>query len=327
MGNRIDKPKQNAQQLVKKMKFEKGITFKYTSEAEAENYLTNINNYLRTAAYRKNYQKHSKGIHTGKYISLDFAYLQELSTIDMHFRFIISKMCSDIEHDLKVKMLKDIESDSSTDGYDIIKSFLSQNTYIIGKLEATSASPFTRDLIHKYFTIQRVNNLSKQKTENKITAYDDCPAWVLLEMLTFGDFIKFYEFYYSTRTFPKLSTPVINLVKSLRNGVAHNNCILVDLAHGTSRAPREISQEVAKIKSINSNQRQKKLSCRPMLEFTSLLHVYKLIVSDKVKYHRINELKELFFNRMLEKKEFFKNNELIKSNYEFACKIISSFFN
>ena len=109
MGNKTDKPKQTALQLVMKMKNEKGIQFKYTSESKAENYLANVNNYLRTAAYRKNYQKHTKGINNGKYIGLDFAYLQELSTIDMHFRFIVSKMSLDIEHDLKVQMLKNIE--------------------------------------------------------------------------------------------------------------------------------------------------------------------------------------------------------------------------
>ena len=114
MGNRTDKPKQTAQQLIAKMKNEKGISFKYTSESDAENYLANINNYLRTAAYRKNYQKHKKGINNDKYICLDFAYLQELSTIDMHFRFIVSKMCLDIEHDLKVKMLKDIDEEYRT---------------------------------------------------------------------------------------------------------------------------------------------------------------------------------------------------------------------
>lgn len=326
MGNKIDKPKQTASQLVAKMKNEKGILFEYTSEKDAEIYLSDVNNYLRTAAYRKNYQKYTKGNKRGKYIGLDFAYLQELSTIDMHFRFIVSKMCLDIEHDLKVKMLKDIEGDSSTDGYDIVKEFLCQNIYIIGKLEATSASPFTSDLVHKYFTIQRTYNSSKQKNENRITAYDDCPAWVLLEMLTFGDFIKFYAFYYSSRNFAKIPIAIINLVKSLRNGAAHNNCILADLEHGTSRAPHKISQEVAKIAAINSNQRRKKLSCRPMLEFVCLLYVYKLVVSSKVKYHRIKELKKLFFHRMPEKREFFQNNELIKSNYNFACKVISAFF-
>lgn len=151
MPYRTTKPKQTAQQLVCKMK-NKGITFKYISEADAANYLANVNNYLRTAAYRKNYQKHNKGVNSGKYIDLDFSYLQELST--------------------------------------------------------------------------------------------------------FGDFIKFYEFYYSSRKLPKISSPIISLVKSLRNGVAHNNCILA--------------------------------------------------VSDKVKYHRIKELKSLFGDRMLHKKGFFQ---------------------
>lgn len=325
MSNKIDKPKQTAQQLIVKMK-NKGITFNYITEEKAAEYLTDKNNYLRTAAYRKNFQKYNNGSNIGKYILLDFSYLQELATIDMHFRFLMSKMCSDIEHDLKVQMLKDIETDSTTDGYDIVNIFLSQNNYILGKLEATSASPFTSDLIHKYFTIQQVYNPQKNKSVNKIIVYDDCPAWVLLELLTFGDFIKFYEFYYSTRTYRKISSPVINLVKSLRNGTAHNNCILSDLAHGTSRAPGEISRAIAAIPTINKNQRQKKLSCRPMLEFAALLYTYNSIVSDKVKYYRTLELKDLFFNRMLKKKGFFLKNELIKSNYEFACKIINAFF-
>ena len=120
MNNKNIKPKQTAHQLIQKMNSEKGISFKYTSKSQAETYLTDVNNYLRTAAYRKNYQKHTKCINTGKYINLDFAYLQELSTIDMHFRFIISKMCLDIEHALKVQILKDIENNPNTDGYDIV---------------------------------------------------------------------------------------------------------------------------------------------------------------------------------------------------------------
>ncbi|MFR6456113.1 MAG: Abi family protein [Roseburia faecis] len=118
----------------------------------------------------------------------------------------------------------------------LVKSFLAQSTLLLLENSKPPVLPLTNDLIHKYFTIQRIYNTAKQKKENKIVAYDDCPAWVLLEMLTFGDFIKFYEFYYSSRSYPKLSTPVINLVKSLRNGAAHNNCILADLAHGTSKS-------------------------------------------------------------------------------------------
>ena len=37
---------------------------------EAIDYISKVNNYLRTASYRKNYRKN----HQGKYINLDFAY-------------------------------------------------------------------------------------------------------------------------------------------------------------------------------------------------------------------------------------------------------------
>lgn len=65
----------------------------------------------------------------------------------------------------------------------------------------------------------------------------DCPAWVLMELLTFGDFICFYEYYYATKGQLPISTCLINFVKSLRNGCAHNNCIIADLNPGASKAP------------------------------------------------------------------------------------------
>ena len=58
MSNIQNKPKLTAKQLVTKMKVEKGISFSKFSEKHAEKYLFDINNYLRTASYRKNYQKY-----------------------------------------------------------------------------------------------------------------------------------------------------------------------------------------------------------------------------------------------------------------------------
>ena len=77
MSNRKDKPKMSAADLVKKMRDEKGITFNLVSEVEAERHLSDINNYFRTASYRKNYQKYQPGANQGKYIDLDFGYLCE----------------------------------------------------------------------------------------------------------------------------------------------------------------------------------------------------------------------------------------------------------
>jgi hypothetical protein len=53
----MSKPKLSAEQLVDKMKSEKGITFQYISEQEAVEFLQRKNNYFRLAAYRNNYDK------------------------------------------------------------------------------------------------------------------------------------------------------------------------------------------------------------------------------------------------------------------------------
>lgn len=57
-------------------------------------------------------------------------------------------MCIDIEHDLKVKILKEIESNSKIDGYSIVKKFLDKNSVTVKNIARTSASAFTSDLIN-----------------------------------------------------------------------------------------------------------------------------------------------------------------------------------
>lgn len=325
LSNIETKPILTSLQLIQKMKG-KGISFSLVSEEEAEKYLFNVNNFLRTASYRKNFQKNQKGANKGKYSNLDFAYLKELSTIDMHFRMEVIHLCIDIEHDLKVKILQEVETDSKIDGYSIVKEFLANNEKILKKIAANCSSPFTCDLIKKYFTIEEQKDPNTNKKVNNISKYDDCPIWVFLELITFGDLIYFYKFFYEQNGIePVISNSLLHLVKNLRNGCAHNNCILANLSANTSRAPQEISSLVSSIKGISKSQRQKKLTCRPILEFVTLLYIYDKIVSEKVKKKGFEKLHSLFSNRMLRNKSYFLNNELVKSTYNFSAKILSFF--
>ena len=325
MSNIEEKPVLSSAQLIQKMKDEKGITFCIVSKKEAEEYLFNINNFLRTASYRKNYQKYQKGSNEGKYINLDFAYLKELSTIDMHFRMEIIHLCIDIEHDLKVKILQEVEK-SNIDGYSVVREFLAKNEGIVKKIAANCSSPFTCNLIQKYFTIEEEIEPIRNKKVNIISKYDDCPIWVFLELITFGDLIYFYTFFCEQMEIsPIISKSLLHLVKNLRNGCAHNNCILANLSAETSKTPPEISRAVSGIK-IAKDQRRKKLTCRPVLEFVTLLYVYDKLVSKKVKQKGFEKLYKLFTNRMLRNKEYFKDNELIKSTYDFSMKTLSFFY-
>ena len=93
-----------------------------------------------------------------------------------------------------------------------------------------------------------------------------------------------------------------------------------------SRNAACVSQRIAQIPTITKAQRQKRLTCRAVLEFTGPLCLYDLVVTEKIREHRINELKELFSTRLIEKKCFFKNNTLLISTYEFVCKIVEDLF-
>ena len=157
-----------------------------------------------------------------------------MSTVDMHFRFLINRMCLDIEQALKVKLVKDLSNDA---------------------------------------------NAYKGRYEHIIQGYDDCPIWVLCEVLTFGEFLRLYDFYYGNTAV--VSGAILGLVRCLRNGSAHNNCLLANLSHGTSKPSREIKDYVKKMESITTSQRQKRLSCRPMLEFVALIYTYELVVTQK----------------------------------------------
>lgn len=316
--NRIDKPMLSAHDLVEKLKDQKGIQFVKMSEPEAEDYLLNVNNYMRTASYRRNFLKYECGENRGKYINLDFAYLKDLSSIDFHLREIILKICIDIEHDLKIRLLKDVEN-KDLGGYSVVDGFLKDNEYIIDGIANKRASAYTADLIDKYFVFD-VNSEGK-----RIVKSYDCPIWVLVEIVSFGEFIRLFEFYYKDGEAP-IELKLLGAVKSLRNACAHNNCLIYNLHGGNSKASGLINIEVSKIEGISKDSRKKKLSSRFIMEFVTVLYVHKMVASKKNKRKRAKELVNLFENRMRKHEDYYKENDLLKSSYRFTYRIIKNWY-
>ena len=158
----------------------KGITFDKVSVDEAKKFLRENNYYFKLKAYGRNYDKYSATNKKGQYINLDFAYLQELSTIDMYLRKLIISMALDIEHALKVQLLYDLSENPGEDGYVIVKEYLSEDYNRIKKLREKIGKSVTSDLVKKH-------------TEND----DKYSLWELVEVLSFGDFIDLYQLYYS----------------------------------------------------------------------------------------------------------------------------------
>lgn len=286
-------------ELIMHMK-EKGITFEKVSERDAKIFLQNNNYYMKLASYRANYDKRKSN---GKYINLDFAYLQELSTVDMHLRYLIIQMCLDVEHALKTRLLKDIEDNVDEDGYDIIRRFITKYERSTQNIQKHKSSEYCRELIEKY--------------------YPYFPAWVFVELISFGDLVKLYEYY--TERYPGRlkDSELLYAVRDLRNAAAHSNCLINKLQKGNNKPSVKIIKFVSGIDGIGASMRKTKLSNKCLYDFVSLLYVYKEFVNaDIVKERRFSQIKEFVDGRMIKNREYFETNECIKTAYLFVKKIV-----
>lgn len=279
----------------------KGIKFDIVKEENARLFLQNNNYYMKLASYRANYDKRK----SGEYINLDFAYLQELSTIDMHLRYLILQMCLDIEHALKTKLLKDIEDNSEEDGYDIIRRFITIYERSCQNIQNHKSSEYCRELIDKY--------------------YPYFPAWVFVELISFGDMVKLYEYYNKRYTGRLKDGELLYSIRDLRNASAHSNCLINKLQKGTNKPSVKIIKFVSNIDGIGSSMRTSKLSNKFLYDFTTLLYVYnEFINSEVVKEKRFKQLQEFMEGRVVKNKEYFEKNESIKMAYKFIKKIVDA---
>lgn len=69
----------------------KGISFNYNNEKEVSDFFSHNNYYFKLKSYGKNYDKYHATEKKGKYINLDFAYLQELNSLKAPYHIKIHK--------------------------------------------------------------------------------------------------------------------------------------------------------------------------------------------------------------------------------------------
>ena len=224
MANR---PKLTIEDQVAYMK-NKGITFDHCSEKDAVRFLQESTYFFKVKAFDKNYIAHPK---TGHYYNLDFSYLMELSTLDMRLRRLILHATLDIEHFLKVQLIRDVSSNPVEDGYQIVEKFFSENSSVKNSISEKSKNSMCKDLVEKL------------ESENYA-------IWNLIEVLSFGDFVRLYTLY--DREYGNHNKGLIQClyaVRCLRNAAAHNNCLLNSLRlpytrkiHSSYSISRAVSQ-------------------------------------------------------------------------------------
>ena len=298
----------SVQEQIQHMK-EKGITFQCVTEAEAADFLANNTYYMKLAAYRANYMKYETGARAGQYRDLDFGYLKELSTLDMHLRYFVLQMCLDIEHAIKVQLIRQITQDENEDGYEAVKHFLKQksNINVLSRIQRKKSGEYCRDLIEKY--------------------YPYFPAWVFVELISFGTLVYFYEDYMNGHWYPIMNNKLINTVRDLRNGAAHSNCLLNKVSEklAPSKQPlTEVMDFIRGMSDISQSARRKNLRYQFSYHFVTLLYVYDIMIPETAKKKRYAQLQEFMEGRVLRNKDYFVDHDQICATYKFLKKVIDN---
>lgn len=279
-------PKKNEKDLVKVLR-DKGVSFNFISEDDAIKRLKENTYYFKMSVFRKNFRKDQNG----KYIGLDFASLNDLGILDMRFRIILLEASLDLEHALKTSILANITQDKNEDGYSIVRDFF--ETSFLNKNEILSKISKRENYL---FPVYKKHN-------------ETLSVWVLFELLTFGQFGEFLEFYYKRVTLNKsqyaVPAKLFRYAKNVRNAAAHNNPLIINLTRGPIvRVPDEIAQLRRRIglkNSISNKQR--------MIDILSLFHLHSIFCSVGIKNNFLKEL-TVFSDRCLRDKNFYGKDSL-----------------
>lgn len=303
------KPKLSIEKQVNEFLVTKGVKFNLITKQSAIDFLTNNSYLFKIKSYTKNYSKNP----SGTYIDLEFAYLVDLSTIDMYLRKFIIKLCLDIEHLLKTKLLRDFNADSS-DGYEIIDDFLNENENLKSSLENSSR-------------VAQQNMSLYTAKDNILRTYGiNLSIWNFIEIIDFGSFMKFCKFYYSkypNEQFDKIK-PMLWSVKCLRNSSAHNNCLINNLNVFNNFYPNlNIKNYILNSTNLSPRSINKKLKNPFIYDFVVIILLFdEICISKKMKFQIYKKMINFFNHRIRKNDIYYKNNTLLKSSYIFVVKFL-----
>lgn len=291
------KPKLMIERQVNKM-VDKGIHFNIKDSNSAQSDLATKTYLYKIFYYRKNFHKNNDN----KY-NLEYAYLSDLASIDMKIRYTLLHMCLDIEHSLKVVLNNYISEDPSEDGYEIIQDFIKETGVSLDRIFSN-----------------KMNKRTKQVNSEFKKYYDDPPYWVCLELMSYGVFVNFVEYYYSRNPVQKLKFASSNIkyAKNTRNLATHNSVLIVPLLE-KKKLPISLHGYLSS-KNIFLGRWQS----RPLIDIAAVISLHNKYCSEGLKKYRKLELEAVKerYNRNIEYyanyndiSTFFKNISTIIDNY------------
>ncbi|MGT2845273.1 Abi family protein [Streptococcus hongkongensis] len=204
-NNKNEKQLLNYPKLIEKMN-NIGILFNNIDEELALKIISEKSYYYKISSYRKLFPKNRN-----KY-DIEFQILSDIASIDMQVRYQLLKMCLDIEHGIKTKLMDAFVRNSRIDAYNYVEKY--KRCYPTGYEACINNLKYSPYLSEMY-----------EKRKSKI------PIWVLVEIMSFGELLNLVELYFID--FPKKNKlqkayELGKFVRNIRNTCAHSNVFFIE---------------------------------------------------------------------------------------------------
>ena len=177
---------------------------------------------------------------------------------------------------------------------------------MLKEIQRRKTGEYCRDLIQKY--------------------YPYFPAWVFIELISFGTLLHFGSFYGEYYHDMFLDNALMNTVRDLRNASAHSNCIINKMGERLDATKQPKSELILFVRhhGVSNQSATTNMNCKFAYNIVTLLYVYDLLVQEAPKQKRYAQLKEFMNDRVVRNGDYFKSNSKICSTYNFLKKVIDN---
>lgn len=304
------KPKLTVDEQIEHLK-SKGVTFDLCDEEKAARILSEQDHYFRLAAYRVLFPKRIGGKHDGEYAGLDFGHLVDLAGIDQELRGFLLPLTLDVESAAKTRLVQRITEDPGEDGYSVFADYLAHLNHADrnrrkGEISRLENDAYLGPLVERY-------------------PIDEMPAWVFLELSSFGAFANFYLFCADRWSDSSMRSEhyLLRCANSIRNAAAHSSAIINGFVpngqDSSIRTPQDIALSLGAL-GFNKRARRSKLRNPRILQITALAYAFGRLVSQEKRGETSARLDALE-TRANRNSDWYSGIPLLGSSFRFLAKV------
>ena len=296
---------------------EKGVTFNLCPEKDARSYLTDRTYYFKIRSFRTLYDKRVGGDRNGQYINLDFGHLRALASLDRDLRYALLPLTLDVEHAARTKLIRNITESPDEDGYGVCADYMAslnkdERNRRRGDVAMLKHDLYCRDLLLKY-----------GKDPAKM------PAWVLLELFSFGSIAGFYLFC-AKRWDEKIMEKehyMLRQAQFIRNACAHSS----NMVNGFGAQDDEIEtntmvENALAETGLSHRVRTSKMKNPRLKQIATLMYLHSRLVTEGTGRRRAVADMQALKASMNKSLETLSANDIVRSSLSFLIALIDNWF-